>query len=93
MRDRKTRGIGIRTKIILPASAVIILLCAVMGVNSYQRIKEGLVEMGVEEAQMAAVISTKVINADQVAEMSPEQQGSEAYRALQEPLLRCRTRS
>lgn len=87
MRDRKTRGIGIRTKIILPASAVIILLCAVMGVNSYQRIKEGLVEMGVEEAQMAAVISTKVINADQVAEMSPEQQGSEAYRALQEAMF------
>lgn len=87
MRDRKTRGIGIRTKIILPASAVMILLCVVMGVNSYQRIKEGLVEMGVEEAQMAAVISTKVINADQVGEMSPEQKGSEAYRALQEAMF------
>lgn len=87
MRDRKTRGIGIRTKIILPASAVMILLCVVMGVNSYQRIKEGLVEMGVEEAQMAAVISTKVINADQVAEMSPEQKGSEAYSALLEAMF------
>lgn len=87
MRDRKTRGIGIRTKIILPASAVMILLCVVMGVNSYQRIKEGLVEMGVEEAQMATVISTKVINADQVAEMSPEQKGSEAYSALLEAMF------
>lgn len=82
MEKRKTRGVGIRTKILLPASAVIILLCAVMGVNSYQRIKEGLVEMGVEEAQMAAVIATKVIDADQVAQMSAEKKGSAEYTAL-----------
>lgn len=36
---------------------------------------------------MAAVISTKVINADQVAEMSPEQKGSEAYSALLEAMF------
>lgn len=87
MEKRKTRGIGIRTKILLPASVVIILLCAVMGVNSYQRIKEGLVEMGVEEAQMAAVIATKVIDADQVAQMSAEKKQSAEYRALWESMV------
>lgn len=87
MGKRKTRGIGIRTKILLPVSAVIILLCAVMGVNSYQRIKEGLVEMGVEEAQMAAVISTKVIDADLVAQMSVEKKGSGEYNALLESMF------
>lgn len=82
MKKRKTRGIGIRAKILFPASAVIVLLCAVMGVNSYQRTKEGLIAMGVEEAQMAAVISTKVIDAGLVEGLSAENKESAEYDAL-----------
>ena len=82
MKKRKTRGIGIRTKILFPTSIAIILLCVVMGLNSYQRIKEGLVAMGVEEAQMAAVISTKVIDAGLIAELSAEDVGGETYNTL-----------
>lgn len=48
MEKRKTRGVGIRSKILFPTSLVIILMCAVMGINSYRHIKEGLVVMGVE---------------------------------------------
>ncbi|MBD5532137.1 MAG: methyl-accepting chemotaxis protein [Lachnospiraceae bacterium] len=87
MMKRKTRGIGIRAKILFPTSMAIILLCAVMGFNSYQRTKEGLVEMGVEEAQMAAVISTRVIDAGLVAEMSAETQNSEEVNALLQTML------
>lgn len=87
MIKRKTRGIGIRTKIVIPTSIVICLLCAVMGINSYQRTKEGLVDMGVEEAKMAAAISAKVINADQLAEMSAEKKGSTEYNALLESMF------
>lgn len=86
MKTRKTRGLGIRFKILFPASAVIILLCAVMGSNSYLRIKEGLVAMGVEEAKMAAVISTKIIDADRLAEMSKDKKESEEYQALLEAM-------
>lgn len=82
MKKRKTRGFGIRTKILFPTSVAIIFLCAVMGFNSYQRTKEGLIAMGVEEAQMAAAISTKMIDAGQVSEMSVEKVGSEEYNAL-----------
>lgn len=76
MKRRKTRGIGIRAKIILPASLIIVVLCAVMGLNFYLHIKDGLVAMGVEEAQMAAVISTKVIDAGQLAAMSEDKVGT-----------------
>lgn len=82
MKRRKTRGIGIRAKIILPASLIIVVLCAVMGLNSYLHIKDGLVAMGVEEAQMAAVISTKVIDAGQLAAISEDKVGSGEYNAL-----------
>ena len=67
MKIGKTRSIGIRAKILFPASMVIILLCLVMGTTSYQRIEEGLIAMGVEEAQMAATISTKVIDAVKIS--------------------------
>lgn len=82
MEKRKTRGIGIRTKILLPTSIAIILLCVVMGTNSYLRTKESLIAMGVEEAQMAATISAKSIDVDLLASMSAEDQGSEEYNAL-----------
>lgn len=87
MIKRKTRGIGIRAKILIPTSMAIILLCVVMGFNSYQRTKEGLVEMGVEEAQMAAVISARVIDVGLVAEMSAETQNSEEVSALLQTML------
>lgn len=58
------------------------VLCAVMGLNSYLHIKDGLVAMGVEEAQMAAVISTKVIDAGQLAAISEDKVGSGEYNAL-----------
>lgn len=82
MKKRKTRGIGIRAKILFPTSVMIILLCVIMGLNSYLRTKEGLVAMGVEEAQMAAIISTKAIDVDQLAEISAEGGEAEAYSAL-----------
>ncbi|MDE6845889.1 MAG: methyl-accepting chemotaxis protein [Lachnospiraceae bacterium] len=82
MEKRKTRGISIRFKILLPTTLVIILLCVIMGLNSYLRTKEGLIAMGVEEAQMAAIISTKVIDVDFVAEMSAEKTEGEEYDAL-----------
>lgn len=87
MKRGKTRGISIRAKILFPASVVIILLGVVLGMNSYRRIKEGLVAMGVEEAQMAAIISTKVIDGEQVAELSAEKKDSAEYKALLEAML------
>lgn len=86
MKKSKTRGIGIRFKILIPASVMIALLCVVMGISSYRRIKEGLIAMGVEEARMAAVISAKVIDAEQLAEMSADKKGSEEYNALLEAM-------
>lgn len=84
---RSTRGIGLRTKILLPASMVIILLCAVMGASSYRRVKEELVGMGVDEAQMAAVIATRVIDANLMGMMTETNQDSVIYVAQKESML------
>lgn len=82
MKRHKTRGLTIRMKIVIPASVLIILLCTIMGMNSYRRTKDGLIAMGVEEARMAAVISTKVIDAEKLAGLTPDTVGSAEYTEL-----------
>ena len=70
---------GIRFKIVIPTSVLIIILCVIIGVNSYKRTEAGLVALGVEEARMAAVISAKVIDAEKLSAMTPESEGNESY--------------
>lgn len=65
-----------------PASVLILLLCVVMGVNSYSKTRDGLVAMGVEEARMAAVISTKVIDTGKLSQLTPESGENEVYQEL-----------
>lgn len=79
MKKEKTRGLGIRVKLVLPTSILIVILCIIMGVNSYMRTEAGMVDLGVEEARMAAVISAKVINADLLQTMTTASEGSEEY--------------
>lgn len=79
MKRKKTRKMGIRNKIILPTTALIVLLCLVMGVNSYKRTEDGLIAMGVEEARMAAVISTKVIDVEKLSVLTPGSEDSAEY--------------
>ena len=82
MKRNKTRKMGIRNKIVLPITVLIILLCLVMGINSYKRTESGLIEMGVEEARMAAVISTKVIDAQKLAALTSASGDSEEYEEI-----------
>ncbi|MCM1047183.1 MAG: methyl-accepting chemotaxis protein [Clostridiales bacterium] len=87
MKKRKTRGLGIRTKILFPTTIAIIFMCAIMGLNSYQRTKEGLVEMGVEEARMAASISAKSVDIEQLLAISSGEQNEEQIRAMRQTML------
>lgn len=82
MKEHKTRRMGIRMKIILPSSVLIVALCVIMSVSAYRHTKDGLVAMGVEEARMAAVISTKVIDAGKLAGIVPGSEGSTEYEEL-----------
>lgn len=53
----KVRRFSIRWKILIPATVLIIAMCVITGLNAYIRIKTGMIQMGVEEAQMAASIA------------------------------------
>lgn len=78
----KTRKLSINAKILLPAGTLIILICIILGLSSYKGINEGMVAMGVEEAQMAAKIAIDVVDGDLVDQIVPGCEETEAYQTL-----------
>ena len=58
-------------KILIPASILLVLVCIILGGKSYDNIHDGLLAMGLEEAEMAASIAKSVIDGDALQEMGP----------------------
>ena len=79
---RKTRKLSIRTKIILPSSILIVLVCLVMGGNAFIQINNGMVSMGVEEAEIASANVVKVIDGDLLEGLTPGCEDTEAYQMI-----------
>lgn len=75
----KVRRFSIRWKILLPATVSIIAMCLVMGANAYIRIKTGMIQLGVEEAMMAASIAKNVVNGDNLANIGEDFENTAGY--------------
>lgn len=78
----KTRKLSIRFKLLIPMIAVILAICLAMGITSYERIKKGMVAMGVEEALMAAQVSQKRIDGGLAQKIQPGDEDSKEYQML-----------
>lgn len=78
----KTRKASIRVKILFPASLLVLLVCVILGISSYRSINAGMVEMGVEEAEMAAKIAVSVADGDLVGKLTPGCEDTEEYQNL-----------
>ncbi len=82
----RTRKLSIRFKLLIPVTIVILAICLAMGITSYERIKKGMVAMGVEEARMAAQVAEYTIDGDLVGKIEPGSEDSEEYQALTESM-------
>ena len=76
----KTRKRSIRTKILLPSSLLVTIICVLLGAMSYRSIKEGMIGMGVEGAKMAAQITTNVIDPEILEILTPGCDNTPEYR-------------
>lgn len=79
---QKTRKLSVRMKILLSASALVLIICIALGSAAFRRIKDGMIDMGVEEADMAATIALKVIDADMAGRIEPGCEDGEEYQSL-----------
>lgn len=79
---QKVRRVSVKIKILLPASLLVIAVCLLMGISSFQHMEEAMIEMGVEEADMAAEIAAKMIDGDTVALIQAGSEETEEYQSL-----------
>lgn len=82
----RTRRLTIRAKILIPSIIIVVLVCGLMGYNSYTRFEESMVRMGVEEADMAATIVADSLDANLVSEVTVGSEDTQVYQNLQEDL-------
>lgn len=76
---QRTRRLSIRLKLLIPSATLIILLCVIMGLNSYIRMKDSVVSLGVEQARMAASITEESIDGNQIASLRPGSETTTEY--------------
>lgn len=83
---QKVRKLSILMKILIPVNIVILAICVVLGWTARRNINDGMVEMGVEEAKMAAKIAINVIDGDVIAQLAPGCEETESYQKLLESM-------
>ncbi|MBQ8800248.1 MAG: methyl-accepting chemotaxis protein [Lachnospiraceae bacterium] len=76
---RKTRILSIRVKLLLPVVVLVALLCVILGMSSYRRMEDGMVAMGVEEADMVSKMAVQVIDGDLLKTLEPGCEESAEY--------------
>ena len=79
----RTRRLTIRAKILIPSVIIVVLVCGLMGYNSYTRFEKSMVRMGVEEADMAATIVADSLDANLVYKVTVGSEGTQVYQNLQ----------
>lgn len=83
---RKTRGLSIKLKVLIPASIMIAVICLSMGISMYLNNKNGLIEMGVEEAYMSAKVVVHSIEGDQLAKVESGCEDEDYYKDILQEL-------
>lgn len=86
MKKQKTRKMGIKYKILIPTVLIILFICVVLGANSYTEISNGMIEMGVEQAEQAAKIAVMAVDGDKIAGLEPGDEDTAAYQDVLENL-------
>lgn len=78
---RKTRGLSIKTKILMASNLVLIALCVLLGVNFYLNMREGMIAMAVEQAGIAATMAERQAEQDLdiLSNLAPGDEQSEDY--------------
>ena len=82
IKKQKTRQMSIRMKILIPTSVLLITVCTVMGISAYKNIYDGMLQMGIEEAQMAAQIASDVAEGYLIEQLKPGCELTATYQML-----------
>ena len=82
----KVRKLSIRHKILIPVLILVIVACSLLSITSYQQMQTNMIEMGVDDADMAAKIALKSIDGDLLKEIETDGEDSEAYETVRKAM-------
>lgn len=78
----KTRKLGIRVKLLVPVILLLFVACAGIGIMSNWRLQTSVIEMGVEQAEMAAQVAMDVVDPKVLQELEPGCEKAVQYQTL-----------
>ena len=86
---QKVRKISIWWKLLLPVNLVILLLCATLGIFSYNTLEEEMIKMGQTQALTVATLAELDLDPSVVAQVTvPGMEDTDLYKSQQEVLIR-----
>lgn len=85
MRQR-SRKMSIRMKIILSVIGIMVIVFGFLGGTSIITMRTNLIEMGGEQAQVAAGLALGTIDADELVKLKPGDEDGKLYNSIVEPL-------
>ena len=79
---QRSRIMSIKVKILLPISIVVIAICLVMGINSFQRMEKIMIATGVEEAGIVSEVAVEMIDGDVLETIEQNSVEAEGYQSI-----------
>ena len=83
---QKKRRISIRLKILLPVVLLVTVLCVVLGISSYRKMNDGMVSMGVDQAEMVSEMALGAIDGDVLKNLGPGCEDSAEYQTMRDAM-------
>lgn len=88
MVKQKVRKISILWKLMVPMNLVVLLLCGILGIFSYNTLKEEMIKMGQTQALTVATLAEGSLDPYSVAKITqPGMESSKEYKSQQEVLI------
>ena len=85
---QKVRKISIWWKLLVPTNIVILLLCATLGVFSYNTLEEEMIQMGQTQSMTVAALAENELDPYAIAQITvPGMEDTELYKSQQEHLI------
>jgi len=78
----KTRKVGIRVKLLVPVMVLLLVACMAIGIMSNWRLQTSLIEMGVDQAEMAAQIAIDEVDVKLLQQLEPGCEDTVPYQTL-----------
>ena len=86
---QKVRKISIWWKLLIPTNIVILLLCGIMGLFSYNTLEEEMVKMGQTQSMTVAALAEGELDPALIAQITvPGMEETDLYKSQQEQLIR-----